>query len=96
MWIVTCINADLDTRINSNVCKDFLLDMEYEITSLSQLPNLPMRFQLDNAYPHLKYTKAYLKGDSIFTPPHCLLIFSLLNLSGAYKIKRCIFSPTGI
>lgn len=69
IWKVTCMDSSLDTRVNSLIYKDFILEIENEITSLNPLPELSIRLQLDNARPHLKHPRQHLLSeDSIFLP----------------------------
>ena len=68
IWKITNIDSNEDERVNAVAYRDFLLQMEPEMTSLYPLQNLELI--LDNAKPHLACAKAFLEAQSIFIQPN--------------------------
>jgi len=66
-WITTNIDSSLDFRVDSIAYKDFIQDVEEEITNMDALPDLPIKFQIDGAGPHKGEALKHFKSeDTIF------------------------------
>ena len=70
VWKITNLDYKNDVRVTSAIYKEFLEDINFEITNYSPLPQLPVTIQMDSAKPHLKHAKTYLLEDEncVLTP----------------------------
>ncbi len=67
IWRITNLNNRLDERVNAEIYKEFILDLEQYATEIFPLPELPITFQIDRAKAHLSFAKEHLINESIFT-----------------------------
>jgi len=63
IWRTTNLNSNLDFRVDSIAYRDFIMDVEDEITKLEVLPNLPIKLQIDGAGPHKGEAFKHFKSD---------------------------------